>query len=115
MVDRKRTNEPTSYVFASQKGGSLHPDVINRLFKKYVGMVNANRIARGVQPIPKTASHVHSLKHTFCSLAVDSGMDFYKVGLRAGHAALSSTLRYIHGSQALAGKEWQQKSFEIFG
>jgi hypothetical protein len=41
-------------------------------------------------------------------------MDFYKVGLRAGHAALSSTLRYVHGSQVLAGKSWQEKSFEIF-
>src|SRR5947199_7196129 len=28
LAERSRTNEPTSYVFASQKGGSLHPDVI---------------------------------------------------------------------------------------
>ena len=114
LSERKRTNEPSSYIFHSQKGGSLHPDTVNRLFKKYVRMVNADRISRGAQPIAESASHVHALKHTFCSLAIDSGMDFYRVGLRAGHAALSSTLRYVHGSQALASKEWQEKSFEIF-
>jgi type 1 fimbriae regulatory protein FimB len=114
LSERKRTNEPTSYVFASQKGGALHPDVVNRIFKKYVAAVNAPRLERGAQPIAEGASHVHALKHTLCTLAIDSGMDFYKVGLRAGHAALSSTLKYVHGSQVLAGKAWQEKSFEIF-
>ena len=115
LGERKLTNEPTSYLFASQKGGALHPDVINRLFKKYVAVVNAARVARGAQPISEQASHVHALKHTLCTLAVDAGMDLYKVGLRAGHAALSSTLKYAHGSQVLAGKAWQEKTFEIFG
>jgi integrase len=114
LAERSRTNEPTSFVFASQKGGSLHPDVINRLFKKYVAQVNADRLTRGVQPIAESASHVHALKHTLCTLAIDAGIDFYKVGLRAGHAALSSTLKYVHGSQVLAGKAWQEKTFEIF-
>jgi type 1 fimbriae regulatory protein FimB len=115
LADRSRTNEPTSFVFASQKGGALHPDVVNRLFKKYVAQVNADRLARGVQPIAESACHVHALKHTLCTLAIDAGIDFYKVGLRAGHAALSSTLKYVHGSQVLAGKAWQEKTFEIFG
>jgi len=114
LSERNRANEPTSFVFASQKGGSLHPDVINRIFKKYVAQVNASRVARGTQPIAESASHVHALKHTLCTLAIDAGMDFYKVGLRAGHAALSSTLKYVHGSQTLAGKQWQEKTFEIF-
>jgi len=115
LSERSRTNEPTSFVFASQKGGALHPDVVNRLFKKYVAQVNTDRLAREVQPIAKSACHVLSLKHTLCTLAIDAGIDFYKVGLRAGHAALSSTLKYVHGSQVLAGKAWQEKTFEIFG
>lgn len=115
LSERSRTNEPTSFVFASQKGGALHPDVVNRLFKKYVAQVNADRLARQVQPIAESACHVHVLKHTLCTLAIDAGIDFYKVGLRAGHAALSSTLKYVHGSQVLAGKAWQEKTFEIFG
>jgi hypothetical protein len=41
-------------------------------------------------------------------------MDFYKVALRAGHGALSSTLKYTHGSGILADKAWQEKTFEIF-
>jgi len=115
LAERSRTNEPTSYIFASQKGGALHPDVVNRLFKKYAAQVNVDRLARGVQPIAESACHVHALKHTLCTLAIDAGIDFYKVGLRAGHAALSSTLKYVHGSQVLAGKAWQEKTFEIFG
>ncbi len=115
LSERSRTNEPTSFVFASQKGGALHPDVVNRLFKKYVAQVNGDRLARGVQLIAESACHVHALKHTLCTLAIDAGIDFYKVGLRAGHAALSSTLKYVHGSQVLAGKAWQEKTFEIFG
>jgi type 1 fimbriae regulatory protein FimB len=115
LSERSRTNEPTSFVFASQKGGALHPDVVNRLFKKYVAQVNADRLARQVQPIAASACHVHALKHSWCTLAIDAGIDFYKVGLRAGHAALSSTLKYVHGSQVLAGKAWQEKTFEIFG
>src|SRR5258708_1819955 len=62
LSERSRTNEPTSFVFASQKGGALHPDVVNRLFKKYVAQVNADRLARGVQPIAESACHVHALK-----------------------------------------------------
>src|SRR6266478_2430375 len=115
LTERSRTNEPTSFVFASQKGGALHPDVVNRLFKKYVAQVNAERLGRQVQPIAESACHVHALKHTLCTLAIDAGIDFYKVGLRAGHAALSSTLKYVHSSQILAGKAWQEKTFEIFG
>ena len=72
LTEPKLTNEPTSYLFASQKGGALHPDVINRLFKKYVAVVNAARIERGAQPISEQASHVHALKHTLCTLAVDA-------------------------------------------
>jgi type 1 fimbriae regulatory protein FimB len=114
ITERNRTNEPTSYVFASQKGGALHPDVVNRIFKKYARVVNANRLERHAQPIAESALHVHALKHTLCTLAIDAGMDFYKVALRAGHAALSSTLKYTHGSGVLADKQWQTKTFEIF-
>ena len=87
---------------------------MNRLYKKYVAIVNADRLSRGLQSISKQASHVHALKHPLCTLAVDAGKDLYKVGLRVGHASLSSTLRYAHGLQVLAGKEWQEKAYEIF-
>ena len=66
-------------------------------------------LARGKQPIPSSASHVHALKHTRCSLLIDAGLDFFKVGLIAGRAALSSTLRYVHGSQTLASRAAQAR------
>jgi site-specific recombinase XerD len=114
LVKRKRTNEPTSYVFASQKGGSLHPDVVNRIFKKYADRVNADRLRRGVQPISAGACHVHALKHTRLTLLCDAGMSIYRVSQVGGHAALSSTFRYVHGSQVLACKEAQSRDYEIF-
>jgi site-specific recombinase XerD len=113
IAERKQTGEPTSYLFASQRGGDLHPDVVNRIFKGYVAKVNETRLAAGKQPIDKDTAHIHSLKHTRVTLLLDAGMDFYRVGLIAGHAALSSTLRYSHGSQALACQEAQSKAYEM--
>ena len=76
LTERNRSNEPTD-VFAPKKGGALCPDAVNRLFKNYVQRTNQE-------------------------LLIDAGVDFFKVGLIAGRAALSSTLRYAHGSQTLA-------------
>jgi hypothetical protein len=41
-------------------------------------------------------------------------MELYLVKLLAGHAALSSTLRYAHGSQKLARQEAQRVSLDTF-
>ena len=113
LTKRNRSNEPTDVLFASQKGGELCPDTVNRLFKKYVRLTNEDRLSHGKQPIPSSASHVHALKHTRCSLLIDAGVDFFKVGLIAGHTALSSTLRYAHGSQTLACRAAQSRDYEI--
>jgi integrase/recombinase XerD len=113
LTQRTRSNEPTDVLFASQKGGALCPDSVNRLFKRYVRLTNDDRVVSGKQPIPPSASHVHALKHTRCSLLIDAGVDFFKVGLIAGHAAVSSTLRYVHGSQTLACRAAQASDYEI--
>lgn len=113
LAIRSQMNEPTDFVFSSQKGGSLHPDCVNRLFKQYVATVNDARRQRGAQPIAEGAS-VHWLKHTRVTLALDAGVDFYKVALLAGHKAISSTLRYAHGSQVLACREISAKDYETF-
>src|ERR1700694_1943129 len=31
VSERKTMSEPTSYLFSSQRGGDLHPDVVNRI------------------------------------------------------------------------------------
>jgi hypothetical protein len=53
------------------------------------------------------------LKHSRVTSVVGK-MDLYLVKLLAGHAALSSTLRYAHGSQKLACDEAQRVSVETF-
>jgi len=114
FVERKANNEPSAFVWTSQKGGALEPITVNRIFCKYAEQVNEARIARGAQPIPDSAMRVHSIRHTCATLAADAGMDPYQLALRAGWASLSSALIYTHGSQTLAGRAWEQKSYEIF-
>src|SRR5260370_7133516 len=50
LAERAKSNEPTTFVFASQKGGNLHPDVVNRLFTKYAPLFNAPRLSRAPHP-----------------------------------------------------------------
>lgn len=39
---------------------------------------------------------VHTLRHTFASRLVESGVDLYRVGTLLGHTTLATTARYAH-------------------
>jgi integrase/recombinase XerD len=113
MVERKADNEPSDFLFASQKGGDLNPLSINRLYKKYFELTNKERAEKGVALIPEDVSHVHSLRHTFCTLAAESGMSIYHIAQIARHRSLNSTMKYAHGSPALASETWERKVYEV--
>lgn len=114
FAERKANNEPSDFVWTSQKGGAMEPITVNRIFVKYAEQVNEERRARGAKVIPDSALRVHAIRHTCATLAADAGMDPYQLALRAGWASLSSALIYTHGSQTLAGRAWESKSYEIF-
>ena len=99
-------------VFLSQKG-PLDRNTVNRIFAKYCRLTSEARVARGEKPISESCRHIHALKHSRVTSVVGK-MDLYLVKLLAGHAALSSTLRYAHGSQKLACDEAQRVSVETF-
>ena len=46
----------------------------------------------------------HSLRHTFCTLALQSGADLATVQALAGHSNISTTSRYLHTSEELMEK-----------
>jgi integrase len=113
FAERKRNGVTTSFVFESQKGGDLSPDSINRLFKKYVGLTNVERTAQGLPLIAKEVSHVHSLRHTFCTLSFESGMSINHIAKIARHRSLATTSKYEHASSLVASQLWQSKVYEV--
>ncbi len=70
-------------------------------------------LTRSERPIAESCWHIHALKHSRVTSVVGK-MDLYLVKLLAGHASLSSTLLYAHGSQKLACHEAQRVSVETF-
>jgi integrase/recombinase XerD len=113
MVERKLNNEPSDFLFASQKGGDLNPLSINRIYKKYFDLTNADRLSKDLAAIPEEVGHVHALRHTFCTLAAEAGMSIYHIAQIARHRSLNSTMKYAHGSPALASQTWERKVYEV--
>src|ERR1035437_10385662 len=102
----------TDFVFVSQKG-RFNRNTVNRIFAKYCRLASEARVARRERPIGESCWHIHALKHSRVTSVVGK-MDLYLVKLLAGHASLSSTLLYAHGSQKLACHEAQRVSVETF-
>jgi integrase/recombinase XerD len=111
-AERKATNEMSTFFFASQKGGNLNPLSVNRLYHKYFDLMNAERLEKGLPAVDPQVSNVHSLRHTWCTLAADTGMSIYAIAQVARHRSLNSTMKYAHGSTALASQAWQRKVYE---
>jgi integrase/recombinase XerD len=102
----------SDFLFVSQKG-RFNRNTVTRIFAKHCRLTSEARVARGEKPIAESCRHIHALKHSRVTSVVGK-MDLYLVKLLAGHAALSSTLRYAHGSQKLACDEAQRVSVETF-
>jgi integrase/recombinase XerD len=102
----------SDHLFISKKG-PFDRNTVSRIFAKYCRLASEARLVRGGKPIAESCWHIHALKHSRITSVVGK-MDLYLVKLLAGHAALSSTLRYAHGSQKLACQEAQRVSVEVF-
>jgi site-specific recombinase XerC len=111
-LKERPSDSGSDFLFVSQKG-RFNRNTVNRIFAKYCRLASKARVARGERPIGESCSHIHALKHSRVTSVVGK-MDLYLVKLLAGHAALSSTLRYAHGSQKLACCEAQRVSVETF-
>jgi integrase/recombinase XerD len=111
-LKERPSDSGSDLLFVSQKG-RFNRNTVNRIFAKYCRLASEARLAKGARPISQSCQHIHALKHSRITSVVGK-MDLYLVKLLAGHAAISSTLLYSHGSQKLACQEAQRVSVEIF-
>ena len=98
----EQRQDDKDYVFTSQKGGSLTTNAIWRLFQTVAEDA-------GIE-----GRSVHSLKHSRVSHLLAGGSPISDVRQAAGHRALSSTLRYVHSTDAAAAKSSRQAEAQIF-
>ena len=77
----KMKNTDKEYLFISQVGDYLDRTSINRIFNTYSDKITP-----------------HSLRHFFCSHALENGWSMHEVALQAGHSNLNTTMMYSHPS-----------------
>ena len=112
---RERRNNGADFVFTSQKTDKpLSQRQVNRIFIRYCEMASEERTKRGEKPVSRSVHHIHCLKHTRGTLLAESNVNPYRIRLILGHKSLSSTERYLHGSQKTAWAEFQRVSMEMF-
>ena len=84
----KERKSDSPHFFVSRQSGKLAPSRINQIFNKYSDIIT-----------PKT------LRHFFCSHALESGYSIHEVASQAGHSAIQVTLLYTNPSaQAMKDK-----------
>jgi site-specific recombinase XerD len=99
LADRR---DNSKYLFTSQKGGKLTENGFWRLFKVVLA-------AAGLE-----GRSCHSLKHTRASLMIEGGANLADVRQMLGHKSLSSTLRYVHSTDAQAAKAARSAEANVF-
>lgn len=73
----KVRNSDSPYLFVSRQSEKLNPSRINQIFNKYSDVIT-----------PKT------LRHYFCSNALENGYSIHEVANQAGHSNVQTTLIY---------------------
>lgn len=88
----------SSFVFPAKRGGMINGNFLRRKFKSAVRNC-------GLDP----RLHFHSLRHTFASLLVQSGISLYHVQKLLGHSSPRVTEMYAH----LGGAELRSSVEEL--
>lgn len=77
LQERPDTDSP--YLFLSRKGGALSCGQVNRIFNAYSDTITP-----------------HTLRHFFCSAAIEAGYSINEVANQAGHSNIHTTLLYTN-------------------
>ncbi|OOO63797.1 transposase [Clostridium tepidum] len=77
-----RKEDSTNYLFISNKGGKIDRTVINKVFNKYNDKITP-----------------HTLRHFYCSNALETGFSVHEVANQAGHSNIHTTLLYTNPSK----------------
>lgn len=78
---KERESEESDYLFVSRRGGKIDNSVINRVFNKYSDEITP-----------------HTLRHFFCSHALENDFSIHEVANQAGHSNIHTTLLYTNPS-----------------
>lgn len=79
LAERSSDSE---YLFVSRQGGQISRSRINQIFNKYSDKITP-----------------HTLRHFYCSNAIDSGYSVHEVANQAGHSNIHTTLLYSNPSR----------------
>ncbi|TCO69162.1 tyrosine-type recombinase/integrase [Marinisporobacter balticus] len=74
-------NSNSEYLFISRESNKVDRTVINRIFNQY-----SNKITP------------HTLRHFFCSYALENGWSTHEVAAQVGHSNIHTTMLYTHPS-----------------
>jgi site-specific recombinase XerD len=93
MVIQKNTERKNHgrYFFGGKDTPIMTDDAMSKSFRMFLiehGLYDAEHGGRGPS--------IHTLRHTFISYLIDSGESIKKVQELAGHARMTTTLRYTH-------------------
>jgi integrase len=90
-----RIDDGSDLLFTGQKG-PLHRWALNRMFVELLKQVSDARVARGLQPIPKSCFRFHTLKHSVATIIANRVQNIFTLKNHLGHASISSSMSYAH-------------------
>jgi len=101
---RKRVEDGSDYLFASQKGGKLSRIQFFRRFQAVAESAG----------LPADKRHPHVLKHSLASHLVAGNANLALIRQALGHQSISSTMAYIGTSDAQAAEAVQKALMGLF-
>ncbi len=98
----EKNRKESGYVLTQKSGRFIEPRLLQNRFEKYMETCGLNGV------------HFHTLRHTFATRCIETGMDAKTLSELLGHSDVKTTLnRYVHSSPELKQKGVDKLTFSI--
>jgi integrase/recombinase XerC len=94
---RKELDESSEYLFTTEKGMKMYPNLVYRIVKTALGLVTT---------LDKRSPHV--LRHTFATHMLNNGAEISAIKELLGHSSLAATQVYTHNTFEKLKKIYKQ-------